>query len=240
MLAVPMAACCVLWLWTVLPPKIGKAIIALGISGTLAACAGWHAQGKLHFFAPFGNAYFNQIYSVSGRREIEVDYGADGFYHFGDPSFYNPTFYPFSSWTTARNGVASIRIDLSRGRTDWISEEARIAAQNDFSPARAWVENLTYLLFAQIWPNSTPHTPMGWLTLWSRWLWPVLIVVVLAAAAMRRYRGHEWLLPAAALGTVALLMFQSQGVMEARFREPIDPMLLAALLLIRAPKDADA
>lgn len=239
-LVVPMAACCVLWLWTMLPQKLGKAIIGIGIAGAFVACACGHAQGKLHFFAPFGNLYFNEIYSVSGRREIAVDYGPDGFYHFGGPSFYNPTFYPFSTWTTARNGVASIRIDLSRGRTDWISEKARIAAQSDFPPVRAWLENLTYLLFGQIWPNSTPHTPMGWLTLWSRWLWPVLIGVILAAAVMRRYRGDEWLLPAAALGTLALLMFQSQGVMEARFREPIDPMLLAAVLLIRPPRQAVA
>lgn len=238
--AVPMAACSVLWLWSLLPHKVGQAFIAVAVAGAFAACAGWHAQGKLHFFAPFGNLYFNEIYSVSGRREIAVDYGPDGFYHFGDPSFYNPTFYPFSSWTTGRDGVASIRIDLSHGRTDWVREKARIAAQNGFPPAKAWLENLTYLSFGQIWPNSNPHTPIGWLTLWSRWLWPVVIGAVLAAAIMRRYRGAEWLLPAATLGTLALLMFQSQGVMEARFREPIDPMLLAAALLIRGPKDSAA
>jgi len=42
------------------------------------------------------------------------------------------------------------------------------------------------------------------------------------------FRGRAWLLPLCALGTIALLICQTQGVMEARFRVPIDAIAVAA------------
>jgi hypothetical protein len=89
--------------------------------------AGLHGRAKLGYFAPLGNLYFNEIYHASGMRDIAVDYGPDGRYRFGSPSFYNPTFWPFSRWTTDRTGVAAIDIDLTQGRAPWIAERRRVA-----------------------------------------------------------------------------------------------------------------
>ncbi|MGH8541981.1 MAG: hypothetical protein ACRETW_15940, partial [Stenotrophobium sp.] len=50
----------------------------------------------------------------------------------------------------------------------------------------------------------------------------------------RRYRGREWLLPVCALGTFLYIAVQQQGVVEARFRLPIDPIFVAALILLFA------
>jgi hypothetical protein len=230
--AAPMAIGCVLLLWATQPGRPARALVALALAALLAIPAGLHARANLGFFAPTGNLYFNEIYHSSGMRDIAVNYGPQGQFRFGSPSFYNPTFYPFSDWTTDRAGTVAFNIDLSHGRADWIAANARAAAQRTFPLWRQRREDLLYLLFGQSWPDSDRATVSGWLTLWTRWLWAPLVLLVAWAALARRYRGREWLLPACALGTLALLALQSEGVMEARFRKPVDAILVCAALLI--------
>ncbi len=235
-IAVPMAVSCLAWLWLTQTQKPHKALVAAACMLVLAIPAGWHTYAKLGFYSPLGNLYFNEIYSVSGRREIVANYGPDGRYNFGCPSFYNPTFYPFSSWTTDRVGVASIAIDLPQGRAAWKAEKERIARERTFPAWRQRMEDFAYALFGQSWPNSDHATVVGELTVWTRWLWAPLIAVVAVALLRRRYRGPAYLLPLCGLGTLALLLLQREGVMEARYREPIDAIVIAsALLMTRRP-----
>ncbi len=232
--AAPMAAACLAWLWTTQARRLAKAAVAISLALLLAVPAGLHARAKLGFFAPFGNLNFNEIYSVSGMREIAVNYGPEGSYHFGCPSFYNPTFYPFSDWTTDRTGIASIAIDLPRGRSAWSAEKRRIATLRTFPAWRQRAEDALYLFFGQVWPNSDRTTLLGWLTLWTRWIWAPLVALLLWGLWRRRFGGREYLLPLCGLGTLGLLLLQGEGVMEARFREPIDAILLAAVWLMLA------
>ncbi|MFI5284294.1 MAG: hypothetical protein ACHQ0J_14345 [Candidatus Dormibacterales bacterium] len=231
-IAAPMALGCVALLWATQPPRSTKALVALALACALAIPAGLHARVNLGFFAPVGNLYFNEIYRTSGMRDIAVNYGPQGQFRFGSPSFYNPTFYPFSDWMTDRTGTVAFNIDLAHGRADWIAESARAAAERTFSVWRQRREDLLYLLFGQSWPDSDQATYSGWLTLWTRWLWAPLVAFVAWAAIARRYRGREWLLPVCALGTLVLLTLQTEGVMEARFRKPVDAILVAAALLV--------
>jgi hypothetical protein len=230
--AAPMAAACLLLLWATQSARLAKALVATGLVLALAIPAGLHARTNLGFFAPIGNLYFNEIYHDSGRRDIAVDYGPKGQFQFGSPSFYNPTFYPFSDWTTARAGTIAIRIDLTRGREDWIAVNARVLKQRTFPAWQQRAEDLLYLLFGQAWPDNDRTTVSGWLSVWTRWIWLPLIALVAWAVLKGRYRGREWLLPLCALGTVALLAVQSEGVMEARFRKPVESILVGAALLI--------
>jgi hypothetical protein len=238
-IAVPMAAGCLIWLWATQAQRLYKALAAGALALLFAIPAGLHAQAKLGFFSPLGNLYFNEIYSVSGRREIDVNYGAEGMYHFGCPSFYNPTFYPFSNWTTDRAGVVSISIDLAGGRAAWIAEKERVARERTFPWWRQRLEDSAYVLFGQSWPNSDRSSVVGWLTVWTRWLWAPLIVVLIAALSGRRYRSPAYLLPICGLGTLGLLLLQSEGVMEARFREPIDTLLVCSALLMTSRRPSD-
>jgi hypothetical protein len=231
-LALPMALGCLGFLWLTQRDRAVRALVAVGCGLLFLVPAAWHSQLRLHFFAPFGNLYFTEIYSASGRREIEANFGRDGSYHFGCPSFYNPSFYPFSPWTTDRTGVVSIAVDLTQGRAPWLAERARVTAERSFPRGRQRLEDTMYLLFGQSWPNSDRSGVVGWLTVWTRWLWPVLIGLAVAALARRRYRGIAHLLPICAAGSLGLLLLQNEGVMEARFREPLDPLLVAAVVLI--------
>ena len=45
------------------------------------------------------------------------------------------------------------------------------------------------------------------------------------------YRGREWLLPGCALLALLLLAVQREGIMEGRYRKPIEPIFMAALTL---------
>lgn len=235
-IAVPMAFGCLAWLWATQPQKLNKALAAGGLALLFAIPAGLHARAQLGFFSPFGNLYFNEIYNVSGMREIAVNFGPDGSYHFGCPSFYNPTFYPISDWTTNRTGIASIAVDLKQGRAGWRAEKNRVAQQRTFAAWRQRWEDALYLLYGQTWPNSDRSSVFGWLTLWTRWIWAPVIAVTIWGALRHRYRGPAYIFPACALGTLALLLLQGEGVMEARYREPIDAILIGSAWLLASRK----
>jgi len=49
-----------------------------------------------------------------------------------------------------------------------------------------------------------------------------------------RYREPAIVVPLCALATLALLLLQSEGVMEGRFREPIDAILFCSAWLMSA------
>jgi hypothetical protein len=226
----PMALFSLLWAWVLQPHRLRAALLALALSAAVAIPAGLHARAGLGYFAPLGNLYLNEVYRTSSSRDIQIDYGSQGVYTFGSPSYYNPTFYPFSDWTTSRRGLLVITIDTRRGRDDW----RRVLAQMPRQPGLRWrdfAENLCYLFFGQSWPDNDRSTLVGWLSVWTRWLWLPIVAGTAIAAARRHYRGREWLLPACALTSLLLLALQREGIMEGRYRKPIEPLFLAALAL---------
>ena len=231
-MALPLALVCLLSIWLPQPQRLARAAAGILVLLAFLVPAGLHARANLHFFAPFGNPYLNQIYAISGRKEIAIELGPLGHYGFGCPSFYNPTFYPFSDWTTSRAGTVAIAVDTTAGRGGWISELERVRAEPAFPRWRATVESLAYLAFGQAWPDNDRTTLLGWLTVWTRWLWPPLALVVAAGVWRRRFRGGEWLLPLCALGMTGYFVIQQQGVLEARFRKPLDPLFVAAAVVL--------
>ena len=231
-IALPMAALCLATLWVTQRQRLAKAATALAAFAIVALPAGLHARATLGFFAPLGNLYLSQIYSASGKHDISIDAGALGGWGFGTPSFYNPTFYPFSDWTTDRRGTVAIRIDVSRGRATWFEEKQRVQAARTFPWWRQYRENLLYLLFGQSWPDNDPNSLSGLATVWTRWLWPPLMLMVACGVVRRGFRGREWLLPACALGMLLSLAVQRDGIIEGRYRKPIDPVLVAAAIVL--------
>jgi len=230
--ALPMGLLCLLSIWLPQPRRLLKAVLGLALLLLVMIPAGLHARANLGFFAPFGNPYLQQVYQVSGDKVIDIDLGPKGRYVFGSPSFYNPSFYPFSDWLTARDGTASITVDVSQGRAGWIAEKKRMAQIRTFPQWRGYWENFVYLSFAQSWPDNDRGSLSGWLSVWTRWLWFPLALAVAAGAARGGCRGREWLLPLCGLGVFLYLMVQQQGVMEARYRKPLDPIFLAAAVVM--------
>jgi len=50
----------------------------------------------------------------------------------------------------------------------------------------------------------------------------------------------DGLLPLCALGMIAFLLLQNEGVMEARFREPLDAIVVCAALLVSSRRSGTA
>ncbi|MEP6548288.1 MAG: hypothetical protein ABJD53_12570 [Gammaproteobacteria bacterium] len=228
----PIAILCLLWLLSVPPSRWLKLLAGGGLLALIAVPAGLHGRENLGYFSPFGNLYLNELYHDSGKKTIELDFGPKGRFWFGSPSFYNPTFYPFSDWMTDREGVVSATINTGKGRADWESEIGHVRLQRTLPRWLDFRENLVFLSFGQAWPDNDRNTLVGWLTVWTRWLWPFMALVVLIGVLRRRFRGREWLLPVCALTLCLLLAIQRQGVMEGRFRKPLEPILLAAMIVL--------
>lgn len=231
-IALPLGLGCLAWLWLTQTGKIARAVVGSILLAIFIIPAGYHARSTLHYFSPFGNVYLNDIYRASGKKVINVDFGPNGHYSFGSPSYFIPTLYPFSDWLTDRTDAVSIHVDLTQGRKDWIAEETRVARERTFPFATDVWENLLYLCFGQVWPNNDQSTLVGWLTVWSRWLWLPLIGFVAYGAWERQIKGREWLLPLSALSMFAFLLVQQNAIMEARYRMPLDPMFVASAVIM--------
>jgi hypothetical protein len=230
--ALPMALLCLLSIWLPQPQRLIKAALGVAMLLIVAIPAGLHGRVNLNFFAPFGNPYLPEVYQVSGDRLITIGLGSQGHWEFGSPSFFNPTFYPFSDWLTDRTGTAAINVDLSQGRAGWIAEKKRMEQQRSFPRWRGYWENFLYLSFGQSWPDNDRGSVTGWLTVWTRWLWLPLVLVLTVGVVRRSFRGREWLLPLCGLGMFLYFTVQQEGVMEARYRKPIDPVLVAAAVVM--------
>jgi len=230
--AIPLAVLNVLYLLLMQPRKLRSAIIAAGLGAVLLIPAAWHSRAGVGFFAPLGNLYLNRIYAASGKRDITIEAGAAGSFVFSSPSFYNPSFYPFSDWISDRSGVFDIHVDLSRGSGDWRDELKRAQAQRTYSRRQQRWDDFRFLLFAQSWPDNDRSTLSGWLSVWNRWLWLPLVLCVAFGVGKGWYRGRQWLLPMCGLGVFLLLAVQSEGTMEGRFRKPLEPIFLAAAVVM--------
>jgi hypothetical protein len=227
----PVAVLCLLWALALQPQKRRCALAALLLTASVAIPAGLHTRSALGYFAPLGNLYLNEIYHASSNKDIQIDYGSQGAYRFGSPSYYNPTFYPFSNWTTFRQGVFMLRIDTRHGRADWRRALQQIPHQPWRTRARDFGENLCYLFFGQAWPDNDRRTLVGSLAVWMRWLLLPIVLWTVVAVMQRLYRGREWLVPGCALMSLLLLAMQREGIMEGRYRKPIEPLFLVSIAL---------
>ena len=229
--ALPLAVLNLLWIGFNSSDRLLKLLICLGLFASVAIPAGLHGRAKLGYFAPFGNLYLHNVYRASGARRIELEFGPDGHYWFVSPSFVNPTLYPFSDWLTSRRGTVSLRIDLRQGRRDWEQAAASVEQIQNLPKVTDTWENVAYLVFGPSWPNSDARTLPGWLTLWMRWLWAPTIVFVAYSLAKGTYRGREKVFATCGLLVFLWLGLQRSGIVEGRFRLPLEPILLAAALI---------
>ena len=228
----PIAAVCLATIWWAHGRRIDRALIAALLFLALSIPVGLHAKPQLGYFWPLGNSYITQIYNLSGRHDIALDCRQGGQWFFGSPSFYNPTFYPFSGWTTARQGTVKVTIDPARGRADWVAERERVAVLSPMTTAERLYENLLFLLFGQSWPDNDRNSIVGIAAIWVRWLVLPALLYVAWGALQQRFIGRDWLLALCALGMMLFLEFQSTAIIEGRYRKPIEPMLLAAAIIL--------
>ena len=164
---------------------------------------------------------------------------------FSSPSLHTMPLAPVSGWHSARTGTEWITIDPARGREDW---QNALRALRDDGPSLPWwddkIENAIVLFFDPSWPDSNQGYWWGRLTYWNRWLWLPLALAVGLLMLRVRPSVRDGLIPLSGLALIALLLVQTNGVMEGRYRKPAEPLLIAGAFILlyrlRAPAGAQS
>jgi hypothetical protein len=232
-IAAPMAAAALLPVWLRQSGKLQKALVGVLIAGFLLGPIGYRNYQNVGLWSPFGNAWLNRIYAVSGKKAIQmklVKNGAFWIYGYGSPSIDEKLFSSVSDWTSRREGQIDIAIDLTQGETGWAQAYRRHALQRT-----GWLywENILYLFFGPSWPDNDPAQSIANLQTASRWMWaPLSLGAVLWS--VKDWRGCRarpsiWILMAVWFCFQGLTLLT---VNEGRYRKPFEGLLIAQLLLL--------
>ena len=233
--ALPLAGLCFVVLATALPwRKTAALAAAMCVAyGVFAYPACWHSSKNLNFCAPFGSTYFNAIYRASGAKTMKMKILGQGDWDFSSPSMYTQPLAPLSDWHSSRAGTQVIQIDPSNGREDW---ETMLRAIQEYGQGLPWlddkIENAIALFFDPSWPDDNQMYIWGWLSYWNRWLWLPLTLAVGLWMLKARPNPRDALLPFAGLALMALLLLQTNAVMEGRYRKPAEPLLIAGAFVL--------
>ncbi len=234
-IALPLAALCFVAVLTRLSWR-KRAAFAIAICvcfGAFAYPACWHSSKNLNYCAPFGSGYFNAIYRASSAKTMGMKVLKQGEWEFSSPSMYTKPLAPLSDWQSSRTGTYLVTIDPSKGREDW---ETMLLAIREYGPGLPWlddkIENAAMLLFDPSWPDTNQTYTWGWLSYWNRWLWLPLTIAVALWMLKVRPNARDGLIPFSALALIALLLVQTNGVMEGRYRKPAEPLLIAGAFVL--------
>ena len=186
----------------------------------------------LNFVAPFGSSVFNKIYFASGARTIEMDIRERGHFVFESPSFSLGAFDPLSNWRTARVGRYRIDVSLARGLSDWDLELQRASTVGLPLLVARYAENLVFLMVGHEWPEANRDNWCGLLCLYSRFLWPPLILLCLLLSFVFFSCRKMHLLPVLCLASMGAVLLHSDAVNEGRFRIPLEPLILIAVFYL--------
>lgn len=212
--------------------KVG--ILAVAYGG-LAIPACWHSQIRLHYCAPFGFTYLNQIYRLSEKHNFTMNVKGEGRWGFGSPNYYHPPLEPFSDWSTPRTGEVHVEIDPAHGRDDWEAALERVRNEpKPLKPLQDWGENVLDLFFDPSWPDNNSSYWMGWLSMQSRWL-ILPMTLFIAALTLRYFRSMQLrmlLVPGMALLLMGMLLVQQRFIVEGRYRKAVEPLLIAACVIL--------
>lgn len=239
MLAIPPAVICIgFLLWHVRWPLKSSLVIGVFLI-VMTAAASWHSHRAIQVTAPFGLTHLNAAMARSQTMRVYYSIDQSRYKWFRSPSLSTRLFHPFSDW---RISDQTAPIYLSIRSQDGIDSWDKALEPYPITPSlfiRQVSLNTLFVLFGPSWPESWPenwklegeYNPIEHeINLWWRWIWAPLIVLVCIGV----WRNALPLLPQAFLTlTLALLLmlcFQFSGVLEGRYRKPIEPMLILSCL----------
>lgn len=196
----------------------------------------WVKTGSI---SPLGQPGMNQLYALSGKREVKIHYQSRerniGFvYGFASPSTGSQPFAPFSEYRNPRLGTLDLYIDLDDQPGSWERERQRVVSQTvDRGFLRA--TELISLFFGTSWPDNNPQRWMEWLANWLRFLWAPLFIVAVFLLFWRTVTGERRHAPI--LLSLLITWLVVQGLMlftvnEGRYRKPIEGIVIAGLLCV--------
>ena len=188
----------------------------------------------LHIATPFGLPYPHHVYWESGQREVFLHFtkpsnGTVYNYYFAAPSISNEPLRPFSDYKIRPTGRVDIFVNLDKGAADWKASAAANAP--DFSRRiQLYGENALLFLLGDSWPDNDRRFTWQDVGYHFHWAWAVIILgAVLGSLAYTYRRRSLELLPALAVVSFIVPLLSNAGVMEGRFRKPLEGIFILAL-----------
>ena len=207
--------------------------------GAIALPACWHSSKNLRFCAPFGSGYFNEIYRASGAQTLRMNVQRKGEW------FFTPRACTPCRSSRFRAGTPPHRYRADRDRSGARSPGLGTGRRGDpgtrtaHGLARRQDRKLGDVVLRSVVAGFEPGIRVGSVQLLEPLAVAARDVAGRRADARRASRPRDGLIPASALALIALLLVQTSGVMEGRYRKPVEPLLVAGafVLLHRARSD---
>ena len=208
------------------------------LAGLVWACvltpAAYLAKQIINIATPFGLPYPHHIYWESGARDIYLhlsspSHGALFDYHFAAFSVFDEPLRPFSHYQVRPSGQVDVSVNLDNGMSDWRAAAA-LYAPTFSSRLHLYGENALLFLLGDSWPDG--HRDLLWENMayhlhWS-WLFIVLGSAIWSALHVYWTRRVQ-LMPALAITALLVPLLSNAGLMEARFRKPLEGICILAL-----------
>jgi len=251
---IPLAGICVLWVWWKKSTPLRPIALGAALALVLLLPQAVRTRIALGFVAPFGNPWFTRIQLRSGVRLIHLHFYApdSGLVHlnpqarqldfdFGSPSAFLRPLEPLSHWVMRRaigDSSASITINGANGEKDWKAAYYSFDRSWDAWLGQ-WRENIILFLFAPSWPEVGANQWDGYIEYQVRWIWAPLILFLLVVNVRQFVRGGFDLIPVATTLFTLILGLQNAVITEARYRKPVEPLLLMNLVWILSNRGSE-
>lgn len=210
--------------------KLKKTSIFLLLGIAFILPLGLRSQRLLGVWAPFGFPTLNQIYMLSGKKTFQMDVKGKGYWEFSSPSLYENHFGNLLNWSSKRQGVCNISIDPANGMADWKSELHR-NWPNLKVYMQLWLENQIFFFIGSSWTDNNPDHLSENLSTKMRWIWLPLFIFVMLGNSIYLWKEKKInLLPLITTLGFLICIFSPVGVMEGRYRKPLEGLLIANLL----------
>lgn len=234
-ICIPLAAVCCTWLWFEHRNKLRYAGAGLAILLLILGPLVYRSYQVVGFFAPHGIGELSFIYAKSGKREIHLSYhrqGARWGYGFANPSMGLEPFKPVSDWSSQREGVVKVDIDIDKGKDDW----NRAHQENPLSWDKyLWIlkENMIYTFFGPSWPDTNSTRALEILNYHMRWIWAPLTLAAIALTFVRRRRiSGNWMFVGVIMAWFFVQVLAPISVNEGRYRKPYEGLLIGYFVLL--------
>lgn len=239
MTALPLMALSVGWLMYYQPSKLRSLLWAMMMGALVTAPAALQSYRVLKAPVPFQHSAMNEIYYYSGSKVhtyLIKNAKNPGYYSWSSPSYYFNHFEPFGTFQSYRHiDLPPLTIDFAHGVADYENEVARLKAlYTPYAQFNDLKENIIFLCLGTSWPDSSsdPNQGLFYLAYHLRWTWLPLIFLIVVASPFVPLRPERSFIVILTLVLLAALCFQRFGIMEGRYRKPLEPLLLLSVAVL--------
>jgi hypothetical protein len=243
-IVLPIGLGMMVFLWWMLPHKKWTLLVAIVISLNLLHPAAEFSKERINVYTPFSYGMLNKIYVRSNHRVIEIGLPNGVGWGFESPTFYTKPLEPFSDYQMLRKeGSYRFVINTMNGEKDWQKAYDEVSQNyhwNDY--LNSVRDNLLYTLFARSWPDSTIDEGQPWVLsagAYNSWLWAPLILLILTGFFFAKLPPRQAVFLAATTAIFVMLVVQNSGIMEGRYRKPLEPMLIISVVILCTQRKRD-